>query len=221
MKKIQFAFVILAGIALASCSHDLGYDEPTNALSGEAIDFSSGFRAVTRASYGADAAELLGNQFIVYGAKGAADGSGMSTVFDNYRVQWALNTAGTTASNTHDWEYVGIPFAAPATLTGNQTIKYWDYSTGMYRFAAYSVGKATLTTGTPAAGEVKVTAIDGNNLTTLAYALEGLEVQYYEIVDGRSLVSLTSWDDSEDIVGCITVFCGQIPVRLIDNVRYK
>ncbi len=175
MKKIQFAFVILAGIALASCSHDLGYDEPTNALSGEAIDFSSGFRAVTRASYGADAAELLGNQFIVYGAKGAADGSGMSTVFDNYRVQWALNTAGTTASNTHDWEYVGIPFAAPATLTGNQTIKYWDYSTGMYRFAAYSVGKATLTTGTPAAGEVKVTAIDGNNLTTLAYALEGLE----------------------------------------------
>ena len=52
-------------------------------------------------------------------------------------------------------------------------------------------------------------------------ALEGLEVQYYEIVDGRSLVSLTSWDDSEDIVGCITVFCGQIPVRLIDNVRYK
>ena len=49
-------------------------------------------------------------------------------------------------------------------------------------------------------------------------AHEGLEVQYYEIVDGDSLRSLASWDDSDYIVGCITVFCGARPVRLIDNV---
>lgn len=52
-------------------------------------------------------------------------------------------------------------------------------------------------------------------------AHEGLEVQYYEIVDGDSLCSLASWDDSDYIVGCITVFCGARPVRLIDNVKYK
>lgn len=52
-------------------------------------------------------------------------------------------------------------------------------------------------------------------------AVEGLEVQYYEIVDGSSLQSLRDWDDSDDVVGCITVFCGAGPVRLIDNVRYK
>lgn len=52
-------------------------------------------------------------------------------------------------------------------------------------------------------------------------ALDGLEVQYYEIVDGRSLASVQSWDDSDYIVGCITVFCGQIPVRLIDNIKYQ
>lgn len=52
-------------------------------------------------------------------------------------------------------------------------------------------------------------------------AHEGLEVQYYEIVDGDSLRSLASWDDSGYIVGCITVFCGARPVRLIDNVKYK
>ena len=52
-------------------------------------------------------------------------------------------------------------------------------------------------------------------------SIDGLEVQYYEIVDGTSLASLNEWDDSEDVVGCITVFCGQIPVRLIDNIRYK
>ena len=51
--------------------------------------------------------------------------------------------------------------------------------------------------------------------------IDGLEVQYYEIVDGTSLASLKKWEDSDDVVGCITVFCGQIPVRLIDNIRYK
>ncbi|MBR4590663.1 MAG: pantoate--beta-alanine ligase, partial [Bacteroidaceae bacterium] len=52
-------------------------------------------------------------------------------------------------------------------------------------------------------------------------AVDGLEVQYYEIVDGKSLRSLDSWDESNYIVGCITVFCGAIPVRLIDNIKYK
>ena len=52
-------------------------------------------------------------------------------------------------------------------------------------------------------------------------SLEGLDVQYYEIVDGNSLLSVSNWEDSDYIVGCITVFCGCIPVRLIDNVKYK
>lgn len=52
-------------------------------------------------------------------------------------------------------------------------------------------------------------------------SIDGLEVQYYEIVDGTSLASLKEWEDSDDVVGCITVFCGQMPVRLIDNIRYK
>ena len=52
-------------------------------------------------------------------------------------------------------------------------------------------------------------------------AHEGPEVAYYEIVDGDSLQKVSSWNDSESIVGCITVYCGQLPVRLIDNIRYK
>ena len=52
-------------------------------------------------------------------------------------------------------------------------------------------------------------------------AIEGLEVEYYEIVDGSSLQPVSSWDDSNDIVGCITVYCGHTPIRLIDNIRYK
>ncbi len=52
-------------------------------------------------------------------------------------------------------------------------------------------------------------------------AVDGLEVQYYEIVDGNSLEGLSDWSDSAYVVGCITVFCGATPIRLIDNIKYK
>ncbi len=52
-------------------------------------------------------------------------------------------------------------------------------------------------------------------------AVNGLEVQYYSIVDGKSLAEVSDWKDSDDIVGCITVFCGSQPIRLIDHIRYK
>ncbi|MDR1883129.1 MAG: pantoate--beta-alanine ligase [Prevotella sp.] len=46
-----------------------------------------------------------------------------------------------------------------------------------------------------------------------------LKVEYYEIVDGHTLQPLTDWTDSDYIVGCIALFCGE--VRLIDNIVYK
>lgn len=52
-------------------------------------------------------------------------------------------------------------------------------------------------------------------------AIEGLEVQYFEIVDGDTLQPVIKWDDSHYIVGCITVYCGAKPIRLIDNIKYK
>lgn len=52
-------------------------------------------------------------------------------------------------------------------------------------------------------------------------AVDGLEVQYYDIVNAATLASVTTWDDAEHIQGCITVFCGATPIRLIDNINYK
>ena len=46
-----------------------------------------------------------------------------------------------------------------------------------------------------------------------------LDVEYYEIVDGRTLLPVAEWEESDSVVGCITVYCGKI--RLIDNIRYK
>ena len=46
-----------------------------------------------------------------------------------------------------------------------------------------------------------------------------LDVEYFEIVNGNTLLSVNDWSDSEYIVGCITVYCGE--VRLIDNIAYR
>ncbi|MGL4993436.1 MAG: pantoate--beta-alanine ligase [Bacteroidales bacterium] len=48
--------------------------------------------------------------------------------------------------------------------------------------------------------------------------VEYLNVEYFNIVDGKTLQPIESWDKSNYIVGCIAVFCGD--VRLIDNIIY-
>ena len=47
----------------------------------------------------------------------------------------------------------------------------------------------------------------------------GMEVEYYQIVDGITLMPVNNWNESNYIVGCVTVYCGG--VRLIDNIAYK
>ena len=46
-------------------------------------------------------------------------------------------------------------------------------------------------------------------------AVDGLQVEYYDIVDKDTLQPTDTWHNA---VGCVTVFCG--PVRLIDNIQY-
>lgn len=158
MKKFYFILAAAASVALASCTNDelVGNSPGTEKELNEAIAFGSGFKGFTRADHvGADAAALLNKKFIVGGFKG--DGTTMTQVFDNYIVQFTANTAGTSESNTSDWEYVGITAAAPSAITGLQTVKYWDYSASQYDFAAYSTGDLTVaTSGEAASGKVVV-----------------------------------------------------------------
>ena len=46
-----------------------------------------------------------------------------------------------------------------------------------------------------------------------------LEVEYFEIVDGNTLQSIKDWNETDYIIGCITVYCDK--VRLIDNIKYS
>ena len=47
---------------------------------------------------------------------------------------------------------------------------------------------------------------------------EVFKMDYYDIVDGNTLQSVSSWEESDYIVGCIAIYCGKI--RLIDNIHY-
>lgn len=63
--------------------------------------------------------------------------------------------------------------------------------------------------------ETRQWVVDGINY------IEGLDVEYFSIVDGDTLTDVTSWDQSDSISGCITVYCGATPIRLIDHITYK
>ncbi len=63
-------------------------------------------------------------------------------------------------------------------------------------------------------GEECVKAIE-TRVVNAINAIEGLEVEYYEIVDQTTLMPAKTL---EHAIGCVTVYCG--PVRLIDNIKY-
>lgn len=52
-------------------------------------------------------------------------------------------------------------------------------------------------------------------------SVDGLDVEYFSIVDGNTLQDIVDWDDTLYAVGCITVYCGKTPIRLIDHIKYK
>ena len=164
--RLYFYAMAALSLGLTACSeqNDIVEGPPTKNVT-VPIQFSSARSTVTRAGSdvtGAEAANLLGGKFVVTGYKGSTSATPGTIVFDNYLVEYAENTANTTESNTSNWEYVGKAPIKHATDNGivAQTIKYWDYSTAQYDFIAWSTGtKTAIYTGSPAAGEVLVSAI--------------------------------------------------------------
>ncbi len=183
MKK--YLYFSIAALALTSCSDEFVGEGTGTGQKGNldnAILFSSSSKGQTRGDhYGTDAAWLLGSHFVVEGTKGATSVA-TTTVFDNYNVIYEANTAGTTESNTADWEYVDKPVNTYAAGRGisAQTIKYWDYSQAQYDFIAYSTGTTAaadvVSTANPAADKLYVSDITpstATNATGGAYKVQG------------------------------------------------
>lgn len=188
-------FVALTSLTLVGCSDNdfLGTDngqEVAQQGNGE-ITFVASNAKTTRAGefVGATAAEKLGGMFVVEGTKGSEQTNSPSTtvVFDNYLVGYDYNSAGTTETNTNNWEYVGKQTGITDRMTEatwkalhpagtsaqSQTVKYWDYSTEQYDFIAWSTGTCeAIATGDAASGKVKVTRINtGETLKTDGFTL--------------------------------------------------
>ena len=146
-------------LLLAACSGSAPL-EPTPGPGPEpeqqtAITFGGGLQPMTEVTRaGADpltradvGLETVAKTFRVWAYKNTAvDDKGNSTPTDDnytdyqvvipgYTVNWLEGTAGTTTTNSHDWEYV-------AQATG-QTIKYWDWDAKAYRYFGYALGQAT------------------------------------------------------------------------------
>ena len=51
-------------------------------------------------------------------------------------------------------------------------------------------------------------------------AVPGLRIEYYSIVDAATLADVNDWSEAAEVVGCITVYCGSKPIRLIDHIHY-
>ena len=194
MKKIYLILAAAVGMTITSCTSSdyLGDMDPNaqTAINDGAIHFGTAAKGMTRANFeGAEAADKLGNMFVVSGYKGTYTEWGKSSttstiVFDNYLVNWTENTANTTESNSSNWEYVGVAPIKHAAENGiiQQTIKYWDYSVGQYDFIAWSTGKNTVVyeeSSLPGSGEtganntVYVSKIIPSSATTAAYTFKG------------------------------------------------
>jgi hypothetical protein len=174
MKKFYYFAALVSGTALTTCTSedDLSLTPPETVAEevNAPIVFSSLKNNITRGDVeGAAAADSLGGKFVVTGFKGSLTAEPGSIVFDNYLVEYGVNTANTTESNTNNWEYVGKGLIDHAVTNGitKQTIKYWDYSQTQYDFLAWSTGKhvTAIYDGTPDSDdhEVLVSTIRPNS----------------------------------------------------------
>jgi hypothetical protein len=176
MKKKQL-FLAATAILLASCTDTTYLGDQAAITNGSGvISFGSSSPAVTRAeSYGSEAAEKLEYKFKVFGVKTMGTGTDQRVFATNadgvapYDVWFVNGSSNSTASNSSNWEYVGITGSSTdpvttygttgykVTLTADQTIKYWDYSATAYNFQAWSDINPT--------DKVTISAIDKNTMT--------------------------------------------------------
>ncbi len=195
-----------AAIMMAGCaSDDIVGDETVS--SGETpIAFKMQNSAATRdgdtPANAADAGKL-GNMFIVWGEKNESDKSSTKykvnapsdadLVFNNYRVDYKASTAGTTLSNTENWEYVGdSSFVAKVTPSApeSQTIKYWDMNAKDYTFTAVSAPAGEV------GSKIKITKITESNSTTASVYDKGYTI---ELADASASVGKIYVADREHL----------------------
>ena len=167
MRKDNKFIIAILGLAFTACSQDslVVNDDVTAPVEEDAamtIGFGSVAKQRTRATH-EESAALLGNKFLLYGTK--TKGGSTSPVFDNYWVEYTASTAGTTLTNSNDWEYSGLTSKKGAV----QSVKYWDFSAEHFDFVA-AAGLAADELITSTNGGLRINVTDAATMTNIYVA---------------------------------------------------
>lgn len=155
------------GLSLFSCSQSEPDEpivpEPDNTQTSIAFSSTNNNWQDAKTKAAGNGLETIFQTFRTWGYKTTTNSPNPSSpqiVMDGYKMSYNQGSAGSSTTNTADWEYAGIENPISATL---QTIKYWDYSATSYRFFAYS----------PFNPDVKTSVSSGDNATaTLSFNFE-------------------------------------------------
>lgn len=180
MMDMKTFFSILSALVLVTlfgCTNDeiVGNNTSVNPKDAGAIAFSGGSSMITRTtSYGATAADKLGNTFVVYGTKHVTAEDQTATndavVFNNFQIKRTSASAGSNESNASDWGYLGLQ-SYDATPT-SQGIKYWDYSAAQgHTFYAFSSSDISFPKNASDLVSVTKTTSDETSLYNKGYAV--------------------------------------------------
>ena len=218
MRKNHLLATAIAILTMVSCSsNDYVGDKSAleNTIGDKAISFGFDVPMPTRAS-GLEAATTLGGNFVVFGYKTV--GGNTQTVFDNYQLNYLVNTSEKTTTNSAGWEYVGYKNLPDGTTTSVgtlntdgvaknannatdnivQSIKYWDFSASQYAFFAYSLGAGETDDGDE---DTNPQYAKASALSNSTYTLEGNAAQLGAcyISDKKTLTSLSSTATQVDL----------------------
>jgi len=144
MKKL--IFLLVAALAFASCSQEENLGTALETQGGPiSFNLKMGNAVRSTTTSGKDAADLLDNNFVVYG--GYYKNSDFTTVFNHYNVNYSDSK----------WVYEGKDFHSLSGTSGStQPLNYWFTDASRYEFVAFSTG----------GGSAEPTAIQWDNLNS-------------------------------------------------------
>lgn len=213
MQKHRILIFSLLGLFLFSCSQSEPDEpivpEPDNTQTSIAFSSSNNNWQDAKTKAAGNGLETIFQTFRTWGYKTTTNSPNPSSpqiVMDGYKMSYNQGSAGSSTTNTADWEYAGIENPISATL---QTIKYWDYSATSYRFFAYS----------PFNPDVKTSVSSGDNATaTLSFNFEYSEAATATSTPYASRLWLASPSSTSPAYGsCVTLTFAPI----IAKVRFR
>ena len=218
MQNLRILSFLISALCLLSCSSEQDKPETPEPKPNVGIAFGGAngtWQDAPISRSGETGLETLFNSFRVWGYKNyAATPNSPQVIMDGYQVNFTQSSAGTTESNTADWEYVGLTHHSTT-----QTIKYWDYSASSYRFYAYTPADAPIT---PASSADNSSASSGTPTSTTENVFQ-IPFAYSEDATATSVPYISDlwFSDNTDATSpygkCVTLRFSP----LIAKVRFK